>query len=87
MSSEAKSGMMKRSMPTVSLKKAQAAKQAILARLRALNEVVGVGITRVGGEYAVKVNLREPINGKIKVPAEINGVLVCVEVTGRIRAR
>lgn len=79
--------MMKRSMPAVSLKKARAAKQAALARLRTLDEVVGIGITRIDGEYAVKVNLRQPIDGKIKVPDEIDGVQVCVEITGRIRAR
>lgn len=78
---------MRRSMPKISLKKAQAAKQTALARLRALDEVVGIGITRVGGQYAVKVNVREPIDGKIVVPDEIDGVAVCVEVTGRIRAR
>jgi hypothetical protein len=79
--------MMKRSMPKISLKKAQAAKQAALERLRALDQVVGVGITRVEGQYAVKVNVREPIDGKFEVPDEIDGVAVCVEVTGRIRAR
>jgi len=87
LSAGAKRAMMKRSMAGISLKKARAAKQAALVRLRAVDEVVGVGITRVDGKYAVKVNLREPIHGNVKMPEEIDGVQVCVEVTGRIRAR
>lgn len=79
--------MMIRAVSQITLKKAQAAKQAALARLRSVDEVVGVGITRVGGEYAVKVNLREPVELGTKLPASIDGVPVCVEVTGPIRAR
>jgi hypothetical protein len=79
--------MMEPSMPAISLKKARAAKQAALDRLRAVDEVVGVGITRVGGEYAVKVNLREPVQGSVEMPDEIDGVQVCVEVTGPILRR
>lgn len=73
--------------PAISLKEARAAKTALLAHLRGVHEVIGVGITRLDGRYAVKVNLREPIRGKVRVPAHINGVRVCVEVTGTIHAR
>lgn len=74
-------------MPRVTLERAQAAKQTALRRFETLGKVVGVGITRVAGEYAVKVNLREPVDPGIELPTEVDGVPVCVEVTGSIRAR
>jgi hypothetical protein len=79
--------MMTRAVSQITLKKAQAAKRAALVRLRSVAEVVGVGITRVGGEYAVKVNLREPVELGAKLPDSIDGVAVRVEITGPIRAR
>lgn len=79
--------MMKRTMPAVTLKQAKAAKQTAAARLRAVTEIVGIGITRVAGEYAVKINLREAVTPKTKVPDEIDGVQVCVEITGEITSR
>lgn len=74
-------------MRAVTLKQARAAKQAALACLREVDEVVGVGITRVAGQYAVKVNLREPVEAKTTLPTEIDGVPICIEVTGQIRKR
>jgi hypothetical protein len=74
-------------MSEVTLEKARAAKELALQRFRAIDKVVGVGITRVGGEYAIKVNLSEPVGPETKLPAEIDGVRVRVEVTGPIRAR
>lgn len=79
--------MMKQTMPTVTLKQAKAAKQTVAVRLRAVDEVVGIGITRVAGEYAVKVNLRAAVTPATTVPDEIDGVQVCVEITGRITSR
>jgi hypothetical protein len=74
-------------MPRITLDQAQAAKRAALERFDKLGTVTGVGITRVAGEYAVKVNVSEPIGPGIEIPEDIDGVLVCVEVTGAIRAR
>jgi hypothetical protein len=74
-------------MSEVTLEKARAAKQVALQRFGTLEKVVGVGITRVGGEYAIKVNLSEPVGPETELPAEIDGVPVRVEVTGVIRAR
>lgn len=74
-------------MPRITLDQAHAAKRVALRRFDKLGTVTGVGITRVEGEYAVKVNLREPIAPGTDVPADIDGVAVCVEVTGAIRAR
>lgn len=74
-------------MPQISLDKAQAAKRIALRRFEKLGKVTGVGITRVRGEYAVKVNLSEPVGPGVELPTEIDGVPVRVEVTGTIRAR
>jgi hypothetical protein len=74
-------------MPPVTLEQAQSAKQTALRRFGTLGQVVGVGITRVAGEYAIKVNLREPVGPGTELPTEIDGVRVRVEVTGTIRAR
>jgi hypothetical protein len=74
-------------MPQVTLEKAQAAKKTVLRRFETLGKVVAVGITRVAGQYGVKVNLSEPVEAGTKLPTEIDGVPVHVEVTGSIRAR
>lgn len=74
-------------MPHISLDKAQAAKRSALLQFQKLGKVTGVGITRVKGEYAVKVNLSEPIEPGTELPTDIDGVFVCVEVTGAIRVR
>ena len=74
-------------MPEVTLEKAEAAKQTALQRFQTIGKVVGVGITRVEGQYAIKVNLSEPVEPGTELPAEIEGVRVRVEITGVIRAR
>ena len=73
-------------MSTTSLTKARAAKKRAVAEFSHLTCVTGVGITRVGEDYAVKVNVSEAIDPG-ELPAEIDGVRVCVEVTGKIRTR
>ena len=74
-------------MPGVTLEKARAAKKTALRHLRSWEHVVGVGITRISGKYAVKVNLSEPPEPGTELPDEIDGVPVRIEVTGTIRAR
>lgn len=74
-------------MSRVTLEQAQAAKRTAMRRFEAIGEVVGVGITRVAGQYAVKVNLSEPVKPGTELPDKINGVPVRVEVTGAIRTR
>jgi hypothetical protein len=74
-------------MARISLEQAQAAKRATLRRFEALASVTGVGITRVRGEYAVKLNLSEPPAPGTTLPRDIEGVPLRVEVTGRIRPR
>lgn len=74
-------------MPRVTLERARAAKALALSRYRGFDNVVGVGITRLNDEYAIKVNLSEPMPSDVTLPTQIDGVPVRVEVTGRIRPR
>jgi hypothetical protein len=74
-------------MARITLEQARAAKRAALQRFETIGKVVGVGITRVEGEYAIKVNLSEPVGPDTELPTEIDGVALRVEVTGIIRAR
>jgi hypothetical protein len=65
---------------------ARAAKDSVYRKFAKIgSRVVGVGITRKGGEYAVKVNLAEPLGPGVKVPTSIKGVPIRIEVTGVIR--
>jgi hypothetical protein len=73
-----------RASPEISLEQARAAKAEAVRRCAAIGAVTGVGLTRVGGSYAVKVNLSRSAEG---VPTEIDGVPVTVEVAGPVRAR
>ncbi len=69
----------------VSLERARAAKRTLAERLRGVEEVNGIGLTRVGESYALKVNCeRAPA---AELPTEIEGVSVVVEVVGKIRPR
>lgn len=79
--------MMQSAMTSISLAQAQAAKRSALHFFEGRGISAGVGITRVGGEYAVKVNLTAPVAAGVKIPTDIDGVRLKVEVTGTIRAR
>lgn len=74
-------------MANVTLSQAKAAKPHALERFRELGNVVGVGITRVRNNYAVKINLSEPIPRTTKVPTHVDGVPIRVEVVGILRPR
>jgi hypothetical protein len=52
-----------------------------------LGKVVGVGITRMGSGFGLKVNLQRAPKIGTPLPAEIDGVPVSVEVVGEIRPR
>ncbi len=71
----------------ITLDQARAAKESAKALLAALPGVVGVGITKVGEDYALKVNLREPLPAGVAAPERIGEVLVRVEVVGKITKR
>lgn len=49
--------------------------------------VVGIGITQVDDDYAVKINLRNSLTAVFSKLKQINGVPIVVEVTGSIIAR
>jgi len=69
----------------VTLDQARAAKDAALKLFSAVADVVGVGITRVGDGYGVKVNLSERPKDEAKLPTDVGGVPVKVDVVGVIR--
>ncbi len=69
--------------PNCTLDQARAAKPRAVVVLAAF-PVVGIGITRVGEGYGLKVNLSEACDS---VPAEIDGVPLKSEVVGKIVKR
>ena len=72
---------------SISLDKARQAKESAKSALAHVPGVVGVGLTKVDGDYAVKVNLRDRLPDGVSVPKQIAGVRVCVEIVGSIRKR
>jgi hypothetical protein len=68
----------------INLARAREAKASVLQRLPKHLKVNGVGITQVGADYAVKVNLTEPPAEGTDLPREVNGVPVVIEVVGHI---
>ena len=71
----------------ITLEQARAAKETAKVLLATLPGVVGVGITKMGEDYALKVNVRAPLQAGVSVPERIGDVPVCVEVVGRITKR
>jgi hypothetical protein len=71
----------------ITLEQARAAKESAKALLATLPGVVGVGITKIGEDYALKVNLGAPLPAGVSAPERISDVPVCVEVVGRITKR
>ena len=67
------------------LEQARAAKGHVRDVIGQLADLAGVGITRMDGGYAVKVNLTGP--PRAKLPSEVDGVPLRVEVVGPIRKR
>lgn len=47
--------------------------------------VCGVGLTRRGGRYCVKVNLETEPGPEVHLPEEVDGVPLVVTVVGKIR--
>ena len=71
-------------MSGATLDEARAAKEKVRATLADRPEVTGIGITRHGTGYAVKVDLAKACAA---VPPEVGGVPVHTEIVGRIRKR
>ena len=70
-----------------SLEAARAAKAQALEMFETLAPVVGVGITRIGEGYGLKINLRESPEEGIELPVEVGEVPVRVEIVGPITKR
>lgn len=71
-------------MSGATLDEARAAKEKVRATLADRPEVTGIGITRDGDGYAVKVDLARACAA---VPPAIGGVPVRTAIVGRIRKR
>ncbi len=63
---------------------ARAAKSTLAARLSDDPDVVGVGLARRSGAYVVKVDLADEGAAR-RVPGDVDGVQVVVEVIGAVR--
>ena len=72
-------------MKPATMHQARAAKLKAARQVSALAPVVGVGITRVGAGYGIKVNLKEETSAAL--PRSVDGVPLRFELTGRIRKR
>ena len=70
----------------VTIEAARAAKEEGKRLLAGRADVVGIGVTRHGNGYAVKVNLADAADSAT-LPQAVNGVPVIVEVVGKIRKR
>jgi len=70
------------------LAKARAAKATALKVFSGLlGDDVAVGVTRIDGEYGLKVNVVHPPPASVNLPAAVNGVPYRLEVTGRLKKR
>ena len=74
-------------MKPATLEQARAAKQRAWDLFAPLAEVVGVGLTRIGDGYAVKVNVRQAPPEGVVLPEDVDEVPVCIEVVGHVRKR
>lgn len=78
---------MSQTLENSSLEAARAAKAQAREIFAALAPVNGVGITRIGAGYGIKINLRQAPGAGVALPENINGVPVRVEVVGAITKR
>ena len=67
------------------LEAARAVKEKAVKVVGRSARVCGVGITRQGGVYAVKVNVEEEPAERETLPEEIDGVPIFIKVVGKIR--
>jgi hypothetical protein len=74
-------------MKIIGLAEARAAKERAKALLADKASVVGIGITRVGDSYGVKVNLDASPAADAGLPETIDGVPIRIETVGSIRKR
>lgn len=70
--------------PEKQLRAAQAAKAKLSLLLANNRRVRGIGITRLGGRYAVRLNLSGSAQRRVNVPDEVDGVPIAIEFVGEI---
>jgi hypothetical protein len=71
-------------MPSATLDDVRAVKAKAMAIFSPLAEVVGIGITRIGEGYGLKVNLRIAAGKNAQLPTDVDGIPVKVEIVGRL---
>ena len=69
------------------LQRVRAAKPLAEAVLTDLLGKVAIGITRIGDDYGLKVNLASAPSPNIEIPSVVAGVPIRIEVTGPISKR
>lgn len=70
----------------VTIEQARQAKEKARGVMRqALAPMTGIGLTQVDGSFAVKVNLRSPVDQQL--PQQLDGVPIVYEVTGIAQKR
>jgi len=67
------------------LEQARRVKDHVKSLLADHEAVNGVGITRVDGRYAVRVNLKSDSDTDLGLPDSIDGVPLVLKCVGRIR--
>jgi hypothetical protein len=70
-----------------SLEEVRAAKPHAARKFKKLGALVGVGISRQGNGYGLKINLSRPPRRGQAVPTEIKGVPIEISIVGTIRKR
>ncbi len=74
-------------MKGAGLDEARAAKERAKSIFAGRALVVGIGVTRIGDGYGVKVNLGAPPPPDADLPEMIDGVPIRIEVVGTIHPR
>jgi len=74
-------------MKPATIEEARSRKEKAFQLFRRDAPVVGVGIIRIGDGYGLKVNLSEAPKPGVRLPEEVDGVPVKVEVVGVVRKR
>ena len=69
---------------SASIEQARAAKAKALVTFSRKVTIVGIGITRIGEGYGLKINLQQPPAGSVQLPDSIDGVPVRLEIVGDI---
>jgi len=69
------------------LEQARAAKTEAQDVFQRLARIAGVGITRIGRGYGLKVNVEAAPAAGVALPTDVRGVPVKVEVVGAVRKR